>query len=734
MRVRTFRVAVIAVVVAGVLSACGRLGPPADEVIIRDETLVLDANARSMLTEFRDDGTLVFTSNDDTVVSTSNVGGPLPGVVVGSILVSEPTAVAPFGLLRRVTYLDTSVPGLLTVKTVQATLGEAIQKGSLSVELTIDADDPGEFIPSSPSVRVLPRSTAVADGAAAPGLGTTALEDGIGLSFDEVVYDEDRDFETNDDQVRASGELRLKPVLKLDLDFDCSGFLCSDGDIDFMFQVGVQEVARIAVTGKGVLGLNIKESIELGSYPLETYVYFIGPVPVVITPKYVIELHFDGSVGVRVAFEANQTLTAVLGAKYDDEWENLSDLDNEFSAHSVDTDSPVAAIVSGKAKGALRGELLFYGIAGPYLELVPWLGLDLKYPRDPIWRLNAGLEGNVGVKIDVLGMSKAWYSPLFNVSGQIAQSTNSAPEITFLAGPVQVSDVNLGSTLSVLVQDVEDGPTTCCVVTFRSSNASDGDDGYLGSSSGTAPQVDAVFTTLGDRTITATATDSKGKSATATIVVRVVNTTPLVFRTMPVDNQSYFQGQSVKLRSSSYDPNEPDFALPCSALTWTSSRGEDPFPVSGCDVTVSFPSTGTRTLTLTGTDAHGASATSTVTVNVTSAPANLPPIANVTSPANGRAVAVAETLTLAGTASDPEGGAVTTTWDLLTEYNPLTGTGGTLYPVTPGPGGTWRLQDSVPSYAIGCGYDMNLRLRFSAQDAGGAVGRDFVVLKFIVIC
>ena len=188
---RTFRVAVIAVVVAGVLSACGRLGPPADEVIIRDETLVLDANARSMLTEFRDDGTLVFTSNDDTLVSTSNVGGPLPGVVVGSILVSEPTAVAPFGLLRRVTYLDTSVPGLLTVKTVQATLGEAIQKGSLSVELTIDADDPSEFIPSSPSVRVLPRSTAVADGAAAPGLGTTALEDGIGLSFDEVVYDEE---------------------------------------------------------------------------------------------------------------------------------------------------------------------------------------------------------------------------------------------------------------------------------------------------------------------------------------------------------------------------------------------------------------------------------------------------------------------------------------------------------------------------------------------------------------
>ena len=377
---------------------------------------------------------------------------------------------------------------------------------------------------------------------------------------------------------------------------------------------------------------------------------------------------------------------------------------------------------------------MFYGIVGPTLEIVPWVGLDLRYPRDPVWKLNAGLEGNVGVRIDVLGYTKAWDSQLFDFSAEVAQSVNSAPVVSFLAGPVQESDVNLGATLRVTVQDAEDGPTTCCAVTFSSSRASDGSSGALGSGSGTAPEVDAVFTTLGDRTVTATAVDSKGTSATATIVVRVVNTEPLVFRTMPIDGQSYFQGQTVKLRSSSYDPNEPDFALACADMTWTSSRNEDPFPVSGCDVTTSFPSTGSRTLTLTGSDSHGASDTTTVTVTVTAAPANFPPVVNVTNPANDIFVSATETLTLAGNAVDPEGKAVTTSWDLLTNYDPLTGTGGTLFPVTPGAGGAWRLMDSVPAFATGCGYDMRLRLRLNAEDADGAVGYDFVVLKFNVIC
>ncbi|NLE80228.1 MAG: hypothetical protein GX610_11720, partial [Rhodococcus sp.] len=424
---RTFRLAAIVLVVAGTLSACGGLGPPVDEVVVRDETVVLDAAARTMLTESREDGTLVFTSAGGT---------PLPAIDVGSVLVSEPSTAAPDGLLRRATAVDDSVPGVLTVTTEQATFGEAIQKGSMSAEFSITANDPGEFTPAIEGV-ALAVPMQESGTAAAAGLGSTALEDGIGLTFDTIIYDGDGDKDTKHDQVKALGEIRLKPVIKVDLDLDCQGFLCLDSDIDFMFKVGVEEVARIGLTGKGVLGLNIKQTITLGTYKGAPKTFFIGPVPVVITPKLVIELRFDGSVGVTVSYEVSQTLTAVLGAKYDDEWSNLSELDNEFNVGPVQTDSPISAVVDGKAKGALRGELMFYGIVGPTLEIVPWVGLDLRYPRDPVWKLNAGLEGNVGVRIDVLGYTKAWDSQLFDFNAEVAQSVNSAPVVSFLSGPVQ---------------------------------------------------------------------------------------------------------------------------------------------------------------------------------------------------------------------------------------------------------------------------------------------------------
>lgn len=709
---RSFQLGALTGLVAAMLTACGGVGPPpAKEVIVREATMVLDQATRTMLSESRADGTLVFTAA---------TGQTLPPIEVGAVIVSEPTAAAPEGLLRRATVVDADEPGVLTVQTEQATFGDALEQGSLSVEFGLDPADPDDFTPAGEGVALL--------------LDPAGLEDGIGLTFDKILYDGDGNTGTKHDQVKALGEIRIKPVFKVDLDLDCKGFLCLDSDIDFMFQVGVEEVARVGLTGKGVLGLNIKETIPLGTFKGSPKTFFIGPVPVVITPKLVLELRFDGSVGVQVSYEVSQTLTAVAGAKYDDGWENLSDLDNEFAVGPVKTDSPISAVVNGKAKGAMRGELMFYGVVGPTLEIVPWVGLDLRYPRDPIWKLNAGLEANVGVKISVLGYSKSFNANLFDYSAEVAQSVNAAPQVSFVAGPLLVSDANFGSTLTVSVQDAEDGPETCCAVSFSSSLDSDGNDGALGSDSGTMPSVGAVFTTLGDRTVTATAVDSKGKTASATMVVRVVNTDPLVFRTMPFDGQTYFQGQAVKLRASSFDPNEPDFAIDCSAMTWTSNRAEDPFPLSGCNVATAFPTTGSRTLTLTGSDSHGASASTAVAVNVTEAPANLPPVVNVTSPGNDLGIAASQVLTLAGTVVDPEGMAVTTSWDLLGEYDPQTGTGGELYPVVLGQNGTWRLQDTVPGLGTGCGFDHFLRLRLNAVDADGQVGSDFVVLRISVIC
>ncbi|MFX4627936.1 hypothetical protein ABTA95_20840, partial [Acinetobacter baumannii] len=75
---------------------------------------------------------------------------------------------------------------------------------------------------------------------------------------------------------------------------------------------------------------------------------------------------------------------------------------------------PFTPVLEVKAKAALRGELMFYGVVGPTIEIVPYIHLDLKYPRDPIWKLSGGIEGNVGIKIDVLGYSKHYQTNLWD--------------------------------------------------------------------------------------------------------------------------------------------------------------------------------------------------------------------------------------------------------------------------------------------------------------------------------
>jgi hypothetical protein len=149
-------------------------------------------------------------------------------------------------------------------------------------------------------------------------------------------------------------------------------------------------------------------------------------------------------------------------------------------------------------------------------------------------------------------------------------------------------------------------------------------------------------------------------------------------------------------------------------------------------VTLSFPSNGPRTLTLTGTDSHGGSASVSVSVAVIDPPANLPPVVNISKPLNGISIGPDQVIQLAGIATDPEGGAVTLSWDVLTGYNPSTGTGSNLYPVTPDASGNWKPTDSIPYPQ--CEISDTLRLRLKARDPQNNEGSDFIVIRVTRIC
>lgn len=727
----TLRLLLLAGLLAALLAACSQTPPPGPTpTVVREHTVVLDADSRAGLLEVRADGTLVFAAPAPTAVGTPQVAAAAAtwgGAAAtahqpadfqpGTVLVSEPTPVAPNGLLRVVTSVDTSNPGKVVVKTTQGLLGDALQSGHLSAEHELTAAD-------------------LVSAQAAPGVHLTSLQPqaGGGLSYtlQKVIHDGDGDAATKDDQIVATGQIDFKPTIKVDLDLDC-GFLCIyDNDLDFLGQIGLKETAKIKISGKGLLGVNLKETIPLATFNFGALTFFVGPVPVTITPRILLELRFDGSIGVTVSYELSQTLTAVAGAKYDGDWQNISSLDNSFAAGPVGVPSAIAAVLDAKATAALRGELMLYGVVGPTLEFAPSVRLDLKYPRDPIWKLYGGIAGNVGVNVDILGYSKSYSTNLWDDSIQVAQSANTKPDIAFLSN--NSADVDLGKVLRVQVKDPEDG-TACCAVTFRSSNTADGSNGALGSASGTQPQITVIFSSIGARTITATATDSKGATSSASLTITVGNSPPTAYISVPFGGQTFFTGQTFTARALGYDPNGPSYQMPCNSLIWTSSVTGDTQPVTGCEPTLSFASLGARTLTLTATDPHGAKATATVNVTVVAPPANLPPVVNLTSPTNGLDVGPDDTLTLTGSASDPEGGAVSMAWDVTTGYDPSTGTGGTTYAVTPGAGGSWTPSDTI-AYNVGGSCDVidTLRLRLQATDPQAVVGFDFVVLHVLRIC
>jgi hypothetical protein len=187
---------------------------------------------------------------------------------------------------------------------------------------------------------------------------------------------------------------------------------------------------------------------------------------------------------------------------------------------------------------------------------------------------------------------------------------------------------------------------------------------------GTGSEITTHFTSPGTRTITATATDQDGAKRTASITVTGLNQNPSAQIFSPNTNTTFYVNDPVPFSGEGLDGNGA-FAgpMPCSSLSWKSSKAGDPNPLfTGCEKNnVVFTTTGTRTITLTATDPHGGTGTDTVTVNIVVKPPTGPPMVNITSPKEGASFVSSSKIKLSYTLSDPGGtpqSQYTTVWKL----------------------------------------------------------------------
>jgi hypothetical protein len=644
------------------LTACPSPPPPPPTVVIPETTKVVTGTTQTAL-ETVQPNTLTFNGTQS--------------FKTGDVVVSAPTASAPDGFLRKVISSQTQ-NGKTVLTTAPATLREAIQKGKLQETRDLTSADI-ESTELVAGVRLRPQ--------ARPNNPT--------FDFSKVLFDKDDKPETKDDQVVLSGYLDLKPSVRFDWDF---------GFFDFDFLAEAKFVEQTGLSLKGKVSYSFNKSLEVGRVRFRPITFSIGPIPVVIRPVVTLTIGVRGSASGEVDVFVNQTLTITAGAKYDEEWTNLSDISNSFDVEK----STIKAAINAEAYANVKLELLLYESVGLFVRPEVFVAFDAQFPRKPFWKLGGGLAVDIGISIDIWGIDKEYDTRILERRFPIASSPNSPPEITNF-GVSPTGDLNRPISLFGLATDLEDGANL--TYTWTSSNPADG-------TIPTGNSTFKTFTTIGTRTITLTVRDSDGETKTSSTSINITNSPPNVVISEPNENSVIYQSLTYDFLASAADINEVAEAVPCANIVWTSSNLADTLG-TGCQVSATFSSTGNRTITVRATDSQGLQNSKTANINVLPTPANLPPVlAKINNPTTSTEIGNGIITLAAQTTTDPEGGAVTYRW---------------YAEIQPGAGGNFtNKKELVPNaqnqvnlvsvFALTCGpsgFNVNIRITLEVSDPQG---------------
>ncbi|WP_291272204.1 PKD domain-containing protein [Geothrix sp.] len=172
-----------------------------------------------------------------------------------------------------------------------------------------------------------------------------------------------------------------------------------------------------------------------------------------------------------------------------------------------------------------------------------------------------------------------------------------------------------------------------------------------------------TYAMAGTYTVRLTATDAYGladpnpPTRTITVQPAAVNLPPSATITSPSGSVSIVAGQSVTFAGTASDPNGD----PVTVLWEFGDGGTSTLLAPGAHA---YATAGTYTARLTATDSHGLPDPNppTRTITVTAAPVNQPPTATIIAPATNVTINAGQSVTFTGTASDPDGDAVTVLW------------------------------------------------------------------------
>lgn len=296
-------------------------------------------------------------------------------------------------------------------------------------------------------------------------------------------------------------------------------------------------------------------------------------------------------------------------------------------------------LVTGKGRVRGEGEDVPFVFSGVVTERGRLRGTAIEPGRDPaIATAILSGDGNT-VTAHALGRT---------VVLRKDQCGNSAPSVRIIS-PATGTDFGWGEHFTFLgsATDPEDASFPRERLVWTSSR----DGGWHG----TGPTPFGGGLTPGTHTITFSATDSGGRTTTASIRIQVINNRPNLPRiNEPLAGATFYAGDEIAFRAWATDPE--DGYLSDDSLVWSSSRdgriGTDPIGTAPLKRTLSE---GNHTITLTATDRAGLSNSASVRITVRPRPAgNTPPTVTIMAPGNYYAYADFDCITFVAEASDFE--------------------------------------------------------------------------------
>ncbi len=298
----------------------------------------------------------------------------LEQVDVGDIIVSDVSSVDPDGYFRRVSGVAPQESGVL-INTISATLEESIQDGTSFLMESLQPTQVNSMVALN---------------------GVSMVESDINtpLTFyfeveDVVLYDDDGNPSTTNDQIRANGSIEF--------------------DMEFIFYLDMQgfQVRRFSMTNENSLKdtleifaeielLSLEEEAILAEMYFSPITFMIGPVPIVFVPKLDLVVGVDGSVKVGISTEVSHEFSMRAGVqyRYSSGWSPIAEITDTY------TWIPPHLTFEMTLKGyfGARFNLYLYGLAGPYVKITPYLEVKVEPLETPWWTLYGGIDVPVGFK------------------------------------------------------------------------------------------------------------------------------------------------------------------------------------------------------------------------------------------------------------------------------------------------------------------------------------------------